>query len=239
MWAHINDGQNLNGAHDSLIDAKAQSDVFLHPHFIPYVNKKESIQPIDEIFTKTTMREWKKEMEPTRPVHSPWIEISKEKDVRWSPTGDDVYTSSAGGGNVGPSSEMQEVIRSTDSLAAIFMFMVPLTFFTRVAQFTDKFCYKDWVIEKFGKDRDGDEKKRRHFVHVPAKQGRHTTPGRRHRADKEKKKIQYHRRVCYLLGCRAHSPGCTLWSRQTISWQVVAGSTVWDINSLSSKHDDS
>jgi len=188
VWAHINDGQNLNGAHDSLIDAKAQSDVFLHPHFIPYVNKKESIQPIEEIFTKTTVREWKKEMEPTRPVHSPWIEISKEKDVRWSPTGDDVYTSSAGGGNVGPSSEMQEVIRSTDSLAAIFMFMVPLTFFTRVAQFTDKFCYKDWVIEKFGKDRDGDKKKRRHFVHVPAKQGRHTTPGRRHRADKEKKK---------------------------------------------------
>jgi hypothetical protein len=56
-----------------------------------------------------------------------------------------------------------------------------------VAQFTDQFCYKDWVIEKFGKDRDGDKKKRRHFVHVPAKQGRHTTPGRRHRADKEKK----------------------------------------------------
>ena len=24
MWAHINDGQNLNGAHDSLVDAKAQ-----------------------------------------------------------------------------------------------------------------------------------------------------------------------------------------------------------------------
>ena len=31
-------------------------------------------------------------------------------------------------------------------------------------------------------------KKRRHFVDVPAKQGRHTTPGSRHRADKEKKK---------------------------------------------------
>ena len=93
VWAHINDGQNLNGAHDSLVDAKAQSDVFLHPHFIPYVNKKESIQPIDEIFTKTTVREWKKEMKPTRPVHSPWIEISKEKDLRCTQTNDDVYTS--------------------------------------------------------------------------------------------------------------------------------------------------
>ena len=115
-------------------------------------------------------------MEPTRPVHSPWVEISKENDIRWTPTDDDEYTSSAGGGNVGPLSEMQEVVQSSDSLAAIFMFIVPLTFFARVAQFTEKFCYKDWVIEKFGKDRDGGQKKLRHFVDVPATaaQGRRT-----------------------------------------------------------------
>ena len=49
VGSYINDGRNLNGAHDSLVDAKAQSDAFLHPHFVPYVNKKESIQLINEI----------------------------------------------------------------------------------------------------------------------------------------------------------------------------------------------
>ena len=41
-----------------------------------------------------------------------------------------------------------------------------------------------WIVEKYGKDRDGKAKKRRHFEDVPA-----GTPGARHRADKEKKKF--------------------------------------------------
>jgi len=38
IWLYINNGENLNGAHDSLVDAKAKSDVILHPHFVPYIN---------------------------------------------------------------------------------------------------------------------------------------------------------------------------------------------------------
>ena len=56
VLAYINGGRNLNKVHNSLVDAKAQSDVFLHHDFIPYVNKKESIQPIDEIFARTMVR---------------------------------------------------------------------------------------------------------------------------------------------------------------------------------------
>jgi len=96
---------------------------------ISYVNKKESIQPIDEIFTKTTVQERKKEMDPTRPVHSPWVEIIQDKDLKWEPRDDYAYASSAGGSTVGPSPEMQQVVKCTDSLAFIFMFMVLLTIF--------------------------------------------------------------------------------------------------------------
>ena len=72
VWKYMQeDGANLNGAHDSLVDAKAQSDIILHPWFVPYLNKAASIVDITDIFTKTEVREWKKEMESIRPVHHP------------------------------------------------------------------------------------------------------------------------------------------------------------------------
>ena len=54
--------RNLNGAHDSLVDAKAQTDVLLHPHFVQYIDRTVSIQEITVIFTKTQQNGWKKEM---------------------------------------------------------------------------------------------------------------------------------------------------------------------------------
>ena len=102
VWKYINSGANINGAHDSLVDAKAQTDIFSHPSFVPYLNKSQSIQPIQEIFTKTEVREWKKKMEPERPVQASWIEVTEEEDLKWEPTGSDTYTGNAGGGRVGP-----------------------------------------------------------------------------------------------------------------------------------------
>ena len=92
----------------------------------------------------------------------------------------------AGGGRVGPSSAMMQVIRDAQSLACIFLFIAPMAFFEQLATWTAKFCYKDWVVETFCTDCDGKQKKRRHFVAVPSMSGRRITPGRRHRADKEK-----------------------------------------------------
>ena len=74
-------------------------------------------------------------------------------------------------------------MRNAQSLACIFLFIVPMAFFEQVANWTAKFSYKDWVVEKFSTDRDGKQKKRRHFVAVPSKTGRRITPGRGHRAD--------------------------------------------------------
>ena len=70
VWKHLFGG-NLNGAHDSQVDAKAQTDIIVHEHFIPFVNRTQSIQEIENIFTARQQNEWKKTMEPLRPVHSP------------------------------------------------------------------------------------------------------------------------------------------------------------------------
>ena len=66
VWKYITK-KNLNGTHDSLVGAKAQSDITLHPSFLSYLNNGFSTQLITDIFTKTETREWKKEMELIRP----------------------------------------------------------------------------------------------------------------------------------------------------------------------------
>jgi len=119
----------LNGAHDSLVNVKAQTDIFVHPSFIPYVDRKPPIQPIDQIFSASEQNAMKRTMEPTRHVHAPWTELSKDDDVTWESRGRNVYTGSAGGGLAGPISRMKEAARNSTSLADLFLFIVPLSFF--------------------------------------------------------------------------------------------------------------
>ncbi len=74
MWSFINDEQCLENAYDSIVDAKAQSDVLTDARFVPFINHSNSIQLITEMFSKTQQNEWRKEIEPSRPVHAPWVE---------------------------------------------------------------------------------------------------------------------------------------------------------------------
>ena len=59
VWKYIMKS-NLNGAHDGLVDAKAQLDIILHPSFVPYPNKGVSIHLITDILTKAQTREQQK-----------------------------------------------------------------------------------------------------------------------------------------------------------------------------------
>jgi hypothetical protein len=83
VWKYANNGSNLNGAHDSLVDVRAQTDILTHSCFVPFIDRASSIQPIDEIFSRTLQNEWKKNMKPTRPVHAPWVELTKEHEGSW------------------------------------------------------------------------------------------------------------------------------------------------------------
>ena len=38
VWKFINNGHNLNGAHNSLVDVKAQTDILINKMFIPFIN---------------------------------------------------------------------------------------------------------------------------------------------------------------------------------------------------------
>ncbi len=63
MWKYF-EGQNLNGAHNSLVDVKAQTDILINKMFVGFINRTASIQTVDAIFSTTQKNDWRKEMEP-------------------------------------------------------------------------------------------------------------------------------------------------------------------------------
>jgi hypothetical protein len=81
MWSYIHDGQCLENAHDSMVDAKVQSIVLTDARFVPFINCSNSIQLITEIFLKTQHNEWRKEIEPSCPVHAPWVELTRDSTL--------------------------------------------------------------------------------------------------------------------------------------------------------------
>ena len=38
IWRYINDGDNLNGEHDSMVDTKSQTDIIITKIFILFIN---------------------------------------------------------------------------------------------------------------------------------------------------------------------------------------------------------
>jgi hypothetical protein len=188
VWSYTNGGKSMEGAHDSLVDASAQMDIVLHKSFVPFINRTEAFAPIENIFGANQLRELKRELEPIRPVHQPWQELTADSTFEWAPGIQDSYTGSQGGGDFGPTAAIKEAARTATELSVLFFFMVPLAFFHHVSVSSDKYCYKDWVIEKIGKDRDGNRKKRRYFEDVWNDQDPEVGD-RRHRGDKEKKKF--------------------------------------------------
>jgi hypothetical protein len=80
---------------------------------------------------------------------------------------------------------MKDIVRSADNLALIFLAILPVLFFVKVALLTRKYCYKDWVVEKEQRDEHGNVKKKKYLADVCATTVGKLAPGRRHRADNE------------------------------------------------------
>ena len=64
--------KDLAGAHNSLVDARAQTDVVLHPYFKGYWDKKHSVRLIDDMWKKKTVRNANQKDEANWPVPESW-----------------------------------------------------------------------------------------------------------------------------------------------------------------------
>ena len=71
VWSYINSRESLEGAHDSLVNARAQTDLIIHKAFIPFLDRTESLAPIEKIFGANQLRKMQRDMEPIRPFHTP------------------------------------------------------------------------------------------------------------------------------------------------------------------------
>ena len=105
VWKHIK-GSNLNGAYDSLVDVKAQTDVVIHSSFHKFIDRAQSIRLVADIFSKNEQSKMAKRLEPSRPVHEPWLELEDDTIFEWSPDARDTYDGFDGGGIHGPSQVM-------------------------------------------------------------------------------------------------------------------------------------
>jgi hypothetical protein len=92
--------------------------------------------------------EWKRELEPSQPVHRPWIELMINSDVQWQPPLLHCHEGPNAGPCMGPIQYIKDVIRTATNLLAVFISTLPLTFFSKVAEMTEKYLYKDWVVEQ-------------------------------------------------------------------------------------------
>ena len=136
------------------------------------------------IFKANQLSAMKRNLEPVRPVHKPWQELSQDNNVAWEPSpGEDYFDPVGVPLEHGPSSAVQQAARTATCLAMLFLFFIPLSFFERVAEWSNKYAYEDWVEEKYGKDRDGKRKKTPHLV--PVKPGARRDKRHRHRVKKK------------------------------------------------------
>ncbi len=126
MWSYINDGQCLENAHDSMVDAKAQSDVLTDVRFFPLINRSNSIQLITEMFLKSQQNEWRKEIKPCCPVHVPWVELTRDSMLQWEPPALHRYDGPNVGPCVGPTQYVKGIVCSITDLSAVFFGILPL-----------------------------------------------------------------------------------------------------------------
>ena len=112
--------KTLDGAHNSLEDAKAQKVIFLDQRFQTYFNKKVSIQSMDEVISKKQENELRTENEQYRNVPDGWV----EEETEWEPTTyTNKYRGPNGGGKYGPRSAMWDIARACGaSLVPLFLF---------------------------------------------------------------------------------------------------------------------
>ena len=84
VWKFIAD-DNLNGTHDSLIDYKVQTDIVILTYFFPFIKQSESIQPLDNIFSRIQQSAMAKKLESQQELHKPWFKLEEGDNFLWTP----------------------------------------------------------------------------------------------------------------------------------------------------------
>jgi inhibitor of KinA sporulation pathway (predicted exonuclease) len=163
VWSYLTK-KNLNGAHNSLVDVKAQTDIVVSDEFMPFLDRKHTYRPITNIWSATEQSEMKKKLESVREVHEPWKELDPEYNSRQHPRRN-MYDGPNGGGVRGPSSYITNIMyRPGATLATLFLALIPIFIFEKIVKHTNFYAYEEKVKLVDAYDRDGKLMKKRQFV---------------------------------------------------------------------------
>lgn len=100
-------------------------------------------------------------MDPIHKVHRAWMEQTADNNIEWTLNDRDSYGVPEGGPKVvGPSKSILCLARCVNNISCIFLVLIPLPFFDKVAELTNNYAYKDFVVESAVCDRDEDLKRR-------------------------------------------------------------------------------
>jgi hypothetical protein len=168
-------GQELANAHNSLVDAKAQTKIILHKTFLPFMNEQYSIKLLDDVWNRKVQAQAKVASEPTRPVPEPWK--ADDKMEMWNLPPQFQYN----GPPPGAKSKVKTAIRGKDDFEALkelWLLIYNREIMQFVAKETMRYAYDDWVLPTDRPNRDGNASKRKYWKHVPA-----YVDGARHRID--------------------------------------------------------
>ena len=179
VWKKVTKKDELENAHDAIIDCRAQMDILCSKEFKAFRNKTNSIKTIAEILSTKEQNELKKDGESVRPVHKPWSELLNP--FSWKPGRRNTYSGPRGSGRAGASASITSLISTTSSLAIIFFSFFPLSVFKKITRETKRYAYEDNVEETEVTDRDGKPKKKKRLLPTKKTRG----DGVRKRASKE------------------------------------------------------
>jgi hypothetical protein len=152
MWCHITNNDRLDGAHSSIVDARAQQEIVSDDCFLQFLDKPESIVSIDSVWEAKRKKRILQDAELKRPLPKGWT----EDDTTWEIPYRISYENAQGGAPHGPSTKAKTVC-DNGSLAELFFLFFPLPLVELVAMQTQQYGVEDWVRPVEPIDLSGDE----------------------------------------------------------------------------------
>ena len=140
MWCFVTQKNDLEGAHSSIVDARAQVEVIMDKRFFKYINKPKSIITLNSVWEAKRMKSKKFRDALDDKLAPPWTSDFEE----WNIPNDKRYTGASGGANHGPTTPLRTAF-DEKSLASLFLFFFPTKLLENIAKQTNFYGHQEWV----------------------------------------------------------------------------------------------
>ena len=128
-------GEDMKGAHSSIVDARAQHKIVSDSRVHPYLDRNKSVEKVTEIWSAKFKRMNAARAEITRPVPVGYTDGGNEA---FEPSWANSYEGPLGGGQAGPSSAALTACDGRD-LAAVFLSFITVSMLASISVETNRY----------------------------------------------------------------------------------------------------